>query len=641
MARPFSVEDSVRLKQVGDAQISPDGQSVAFVAGNGFVESGPNRTKLPASDVFAITDTGAEPAQLTRSPRSDNTPRWSPDGRCLAFYSDREEDGQRQVYLLPADGGEACRLTSVRGTLPGPRSLNPLKWFPDGKSLAFQMIDAPGEDEREASDAGRDAIEFEAKHRFMRVWRTDTGGGEPVCISPDELQIWEFAISQDGARVAAVVSDLPYEWDWYRCRLAVFDVGSNEAVTIVDTPRQVAKPVWSPDGSQIAYLTSTWSDRGSDSGDVMLVSPDGGKPLNLTPDASASFDSIHWPGESIIATANIHGGSGIAVLSAGGDGPEWLWRSESWLKGMTINSTGDVAAVITSNDGPSEVYTGRVSGNSLELHRRSSLHPGFNEVTVGRMSAIQWPAPDGKEIGGYLVVPEDSDGNTPLPTVALIHGGPASAVRGGLDDGRRWAHLLAANGFAVYLPNYRGSTGRGLAWTESNIGDMGGADFADMMAGLDALIEKGIADPARLGITGWSYGGFTTAWAVTQTNRFKAAIMGAGISDWRSFHGRSYLHSWDVIHYGGSDPYDPESPHARFSPINYVANVKTPTLILHGEEDWDVPVEQSYQFYRALKDLGVETELVVYPREPHGPVEYEHLIDIGNRLVDWFKAKLS
>ncbi|MCH7740981.1 MAG: PD40 domain-containing protein, partial [Chloroflexi bacterium] len=184
MARPFSVEDSVRLKQVGDAQISPDGQSVAFVAGNGFVESGPNRTKLPASDVFAITDTGAEPAQLTRSPRSDNTPRWSPDGRYLAFYSDREEDGQRQVYLLPADGGEASRLTSVRGTLPGPRSLNPLKWFPDGKSLAFQMIDAPGEDEREASDAGRDAIEFEAKHRFMRVWRTDIRGGEPVCISP-------------------------------------------------------------------------------------------------------------------------------------------------------------------------------------------------------------------------------------------------------------------------------------------------------------------------------------------------------------------------------------------------------------------------------------------------------------------------
>ena len=153
MARPFSVEDSVRLKQVGDAQISPDGRSVAFVAGNGFVESGPNRTKLPASDVFAITDTGAEPAQLTRSPRSDNTPRWSPDGRYLAFYSDREEDGQRQVYLLPADGGEASRLTSVRGTLPGPRSLNPLKWFPVGESLACQLLDAPADDGGGPGDA--------------------------------------------------------------------------------------------------------------------------------------------------------------------------------------------------------------------------------------------------------------------------------------------------------------------------------------------------------------------------------------------------------------------------------------------------------------------------------------------------------
>ncbi|MCH8222471.1 MAG: S9 family peptidase [Chloroflexi bacterium] len=641
MARPFSVEDSVRLKQVGDAQISPDGQTVAFVTGNGFIESGPARTKLPATDIYAISDAASEPIRLTRSPRSGTTPRWSPDGLYLAFYSDREEDGQRQVYLLPANGGEATQLTSVRGTLPSPRSLNPLKWFSDGKSLAFQMIDALSEDESEAREAGRDAIEFETGHQFTRIWRVGVDGGEPECISPDNMQVWEFAISPDGNRIAAVVSEMPYEWDWYRCRLAIFDIGSSHAVTVVDTPRQVAKPVWSPDGSLIAYLTSNWSDRGSDSGDVMVVSPDGGESRNLTEGSDSSFDSIQWPGEFLISTANIAGGSGIAILNADGGRPEWLWRSESWLKGMTINTTGDAGAVITDPDGPSEVYTGRVSGSSLELRRRTSLHPGFDEITVGKMSAIRWTAPDGQEIGGYLVVPQDSDADAPLPTVALIHGGPASAVRGGLDDGRRWAHLLAANGFAVYLPNYRGSTGRGLAWTESNIGDMGGADFADMMAGLDALIEQGIADPSRLGITGWSYGGFTTAWAVTQTDRFKAAIMGAGISDWRSFHGRSYLHSWDVIHYGGSDPYDPESPHARFSPINYIRNVKTPTLILHGEEDWDVPVEQSYQFYRALKDLGVETELVVYPREPHGPVEYEHLIDIGDRLVNWFKAKLS
>lgn len=644
MARPFSVEDSVRLKQVGDAQISPDGQTVAFVTGNGFLESGPDRTKLPVSNIFAITEAGKEPAQLTRSPRSDTTPRWSPDGQYLAFYSDREKDGQRQIYLLPSNGGEAFQLTTVCGTLPSPRSLNPLKWFSDGESLAFQMIDGVDRDERDATDAGRDAIEFEVNPHFTRIWRTGVDGREPECISPDGLQIWEFAISPDDRRIAAVVSDTPYEWDWYRCRLAVFDIGGNTATTLVDTPRQVAKPVWSPDGSQIAYLTSIWSDRGSDSGDVMLVSADGGEPHNLTPDAAASFDSIHWPGETLMATANIDGGSGIAALDTGdaaGNSPNWLWRSDSWLKSMTVTAAGDVAAVITSLERPSEIYTGRVSGSSLELTGRSSLHPEFGELTVGKMSAIRWKAPDGQEVGGYLVVPQGWDGNTPLPTVALIHGGPASAVRGGLDDGRRWSHLLAASGFAVYLPNYRGSTGRGLAWTESNIGDMGGADFEDMMAGLDALIDRGVADPDRLGITGWSYGGFTTAWAVTQTDRFKAAVMGAGITDWRSFHGRSYLHSWDVIHYGGSDPYDPESQHARFSPINYIQNVKTPTLILHGEEDWDVPVEQAYQFHRALKDLGVETELVVYPREPHGPVEYEHVIDIGNRLVGWFKAKLS
>jgi dipeptidyl aminopeptidase/acylaminoacyl peptidase len=169
---------------------------------------------------------------------------------------------------------------------------------------------------------------------------------------------------------------------------------------------------------------------------------------------------------------------------------------------------------------------------------------------------------------------------------------------------------------------------------------MGGEDYQDMLAGLDHLVETGIADPARLGICGWSYGGFTAAWAVTQTDRFKAAVMGAGIADWRSFHGRSYLHSWDAIHYNDSDPYDVESAHASFSPINFIKNAKTPTLILHGEQDWDVPVEQGYQFHRALRDLGVDTRLVVYPREPHGVEEYEHQLDIARRVRQWFEERL-
>ena len=201
--------------------------------------------------------------------------------------------------------------------------------------------------------------------------------------------------------------------------------------------------------------------------------------------------------------------------------------------------------------------------------------------------------------------------------------------------------LLATQGIVVFLPNPRGSTGWGLEFAESNIGDMGGKDWEDIQLGVDHCIAEERADPDRLGIAGWSYGGFMTAWAVTQTERFKAAMMGAGIADWRSFHGRSYLCDWDAIHYGDADPWDLDGTFKKFSPITYVKNAKTPTLIMHGAEDGDVPVEQSFLFYRALQDLGVESELVVYPREPHGLQERNHMLDLNKRITEWFVKHLE
>jgi dipeptidyl aminopeptidase/acylaminoacyl peptidase len=200
----------------------------------------------------------------------------------------------------------------------------------------------------------------------------------------------------------------------------------------------------------------------------------------------------------------------------------------------------------------------------------------------------------------------------------------------------RWANHLAARGFAVFMPNFRGSTGWGIEFAESNLGDMGGKDFEDIMAGVDALIERGIVDPKRLGIGGWSYGGFLTAWAITQTSRFKAAVAGAAITNWLSFHGTSYLNRWDEIHYA-ANPFERGGVYDKFSPMNYIANATTPTLILHGEKDLDVPVSQGHELFRALKDRGIDTEMVIYPREPHGVGETPHVKDLITRLCDWFE----
>jgi dipeptidyl aminopeptidase/acylaminoacyl peptidase len=345
---------------------------------------------------------------------------------------------------------------------------------------------------------------------------------------------------------------------------------------------------------------------------------------------------------ALIAIANKQGGSGIAKIDLSSGQRQWLWEKKCFLSSFSRDQSGRFAALIETPDRPPDIYIGENNGKPNSEHSISwNIITNLNskraaKFKIGITEEVHWVGQDGLNLQGLLITPPDApDG--PLPTVMLVHGGPTNCDRFRYQPLWRWAQLIACRGFAVFQPNYRGSTGWGLDFAESNIGDMGGADFQDMLAGLDYLILEGRVDHDRLGIAGSSYGGFTTMWAVTQTDRFRAAVSIAGISDWRSFHGRSYLHTWDRIHYGDSDPYSPNSKHAQFSPIAHITNVRTPSLILHGELDWDVPVEQSYQFYRGLKDLGVQAELVVYPREPHGLTEKAHLLDAARRIPDWFE----
>ena len=251
-----------------------------------------------------------------------------------------------------------------------------------------------------------------------------------------------------------------------------------------------------------------------------------------------------------------------------------------------------------------------------------------------------WHGADGWDMRGLVIKPVGYDPGRRYPLVMWVHGGPTGVSGSCFYAASHWNQLWANAGYAVFLPNYRGSTGWGLNFAESNLGDMGGKDFEDMMLGIDSLVVSGLADPDRLAVAGWSYGGFTAAWAISQSNRFRAAVMGAGISDWLSFHGRSCLSDWDAMYYQGS-PYDQAGPYKSFSPISYYQNLATPTLILHGEDDQDVPVEQSYLFYRALKDKGVETQLIVYPRETHAVTERAHMLDMARRVVAWLERHLD
>ena len=639
--RKLIPEDVLSFKNVEDAQISPDGSQVAFVVGDSFkVDS-----KWPKSTIWLVATAGGESRQLTSGPRTDSLPRWSPNGNSLAFLSDRLAEGQRQVFVIACDGGEAVPLTNIPGAIPTPRGLNALQWSPDGRSLAFLMEDPETEEERAKRAAKDDAIAFEQHPKFVRVWVVDVATKAHRCVSPDNLQIWEFGWHPNSREIAAVVSDQPYEWAWYTNRIVRFGLGE-QAQTVWQSKRQVALPVWSPDGSQIAFVSSNWSDRGCVAGDVWTIGSRGGEARNVATGIVASLGWMQWSstGHELLAIGHDRGGTGLHRINvATGERSQIWWQqaavAEAHWPRFSSSRDGTLAVVLEDAEHPRDVWLLRETTGMLAGQQLTDLHPQAAEIAIGETSVVHWPGADGRAMQGLLIKSIGYQPGQRCPLVMWVHGGPTGISASRYYAAFGWNQLLAAAGYAVFLPNYRGSTGWGLEFAESNIGDMGGKDFEDMLLGIDSLIESGIADPHRLAIAGWSYGGFTAAWAVSQTNRFKAAVMGAGISHWLSFHGKSSLADWDAIHYAES-PYELTGRFQKFSPLSYYENLSTPTLILHGAEDQDVPVEQSYLFHRALKDKRVPTELIVYPREDHAIKERSHLLDMSRRVLAWFQKYL-
>jgi dipeptidyl aminopeptidase/acylaminoacyl peptidase len=621
-----------------ETAISPDGKKVAWVE-DVLTKRGASTgdTAIYVADVQNKNPPKRISAAVADAIHAEGSVAWSPDSKRIAFLSDAAKAGQLQLYVMDAAGppGSARKLTQVKGFLATPG------WSPDGRTIAVLFTEnatrAAGPLVAETPETG------EIKDSFFeqRLALMDVATGKLRQISPADTYIYEYDWSPDGLRFAVTAALGNGDNNWYIAELFTLDAASGLMKSIYKPPLQIANPAWSPDGQRIAFIGGLMSDEPSVGGDIFTISATGGEATNITPDMKASASWLTWTSEGAILFGEyLEGDSGLATLNPADGTKVQLFHKAgqltagAWGVNLSLSRDGKSSAVIRSSfSTPPEVWAGPTGEWRQITERNKTIKPGWGEA-----KSLHWKNA-GFEVQGWLLYPRDFDANKKYPLIVRIHGGPGAAVLSEWPSSSDYYSPLAGAGYFVLQPNPRGSFGQGEAFTRANVKDFGYGDFKDIMAGVDLAIDVAPIDPNRLGICGWSYGGYMTMWGVTQTKRFKAAMAGAGLSNWQSYYGENLIDQW-MIPFFGKSVYDDPDVYAKSSPINFVKHVKTPTLILVGDSDGEVPAPQSYEFWHALKTLGVETQFVVYEHEGHMFSSPKHRRDVVERTLAWFDAHL-
>ena len=606
-------ERLLELRRPVDVEVSADGSRVAFTVSPSYREQGEGFETRLWLDGEPLTEPGA----------ADAVPRLSADGSQLAYASDRGHAGRMSLWLHGR--GEP-------GDIAG--SVEDIRWSPDAARLLVLAADV-GSDRagaqsatkiKEAGAEEEDPKVIRPAQHWRRLYLVEVASGETREVSPEGVNVFEFDWA--GGDAVAVCTDEPSESAWYDAWIGRLDLDARTAERVHTAEWQLQSPRISP-GGRLAWIEGFASDRAVVTGTVHVL---GEGPL--APELDVTW--IAWDGdETLWYAGSRRAGSHFGRLAVGG-GYEELYAGDA-VVGVRFQQRiavggGRVVAAFESVTEPPEVVD-FVNGEAQAL---TSLNEDLAAVAdVADWSDYTWESFDGLEIQGLLCLPRER-GDGPLPLIVYVHGGPTGTWQFPYST---WT-LLAQEGYALLLPNPRGSSGRGQEFARANLGDMGGGDLQDILAGVDALVRDGVVDDARVAITGGSYGGFMASWAVTQTDRFAAAIPFAVVTDWTSFHYTTNIGQFDVLFLQGR-PDDPNGPYPKWSPVFQARNAKTPTLIVHGQEDLCTPLPQATEFYNALVEAGCEAELVVYPREGHGWTEREHQLDAWNRIRDWLARFLA
>jgi dipeptidyl aminopeptidase/acylaminoacyl peptidase len=641
---PASAQDkwtpdlAMRVKNVGGVALSPDAARVAFQVGAAIM-AGEKSEWL--TQIHLANADGSGAFQLTHGDKSATQPAWSPDGRWLAFLSSRSETSN--VWRIRVDGGEAEQLTEEEG------GVTAFQWSPDGKMIAFLMPDPKSDEEERADREKRDARVVDEGIKLSRLYvvplQADSQGKRVARrLGLDGRNVGapfgggDLSWSPDAASIVFSHTRSPAPNDWPSADLSVVDVKTGAVRTLAATGAAEADPWFSPDGKAIAFTASDDPPTWGFTSRVHVIPAAGGAPQPLAETYDRQPDLLGWSadGKLLYLSETRRTVSHLAALPADGGPPTDVSPPDVMVGGPTLNARGTHVGFVTqAADRPPEVAISTVRGFRLSQVSRVQDLPA---ALIGRTEVVRWNAPDGEEIEGLLTYPVNYQVGTRVPLLVIVHGGPTGVFTRSFiaRNGAYPIAAFAAEGYAVLRCNVRGSSGYGRDFRYANYRDWGGGDYQDILSGVDAMIQAGVADPDRLGVMGWSYGGYMTSWIITQTRRFKAASVGAGVTNLMSFTGTADIPGFIPDYFGGEfwDVFD--NWRSRSAMFN-VKGVTTPTLIQHGERDLRVPISQGYELYNALKRQGVPAKMVVYPRQPHGLQEPQLQLDSMKRNLEWFE----
>jgi dipeptidyl aminopeptidase/acylaminoacyl peptidase len=650
--RPWTSDDVLGLRVVTDPQVSPDGHLVAYV-----VESLNGEKDAYQTDVWLVPTAGGEARPLASSPVGDDTPRWSPDGRFVAFLSERPRpgaadaasDAKRQVWLIRPDGGEAVPLTEAPG------SVTDLRWSADGKTIAFLAREPKSDDRKRREKEKDDAWTPSEAYAWNRLWAIDVATRHARQLTTGLIHVTGMSFSPDGETLAFAGQPTPRIPDAFRSDIYTIPVAGGVPAPLVTRKGTDDSPAWSPDGKWIAFVSQDGRDEEWYTNTcVGLVAPAGGAARTVT----ASLDerigglagsALTWTPDSRAVLFPVVSRTAAHVYRATLEGKvEPVTSGPGVDASPAVDGKGETLVFLREDSTtPREVWALRLgaspaargaAGQATATAPRplTDTNPQVRDLLSFPKELVTWRGADGRAMEGLLVRPPGQASGARVPLVLNVHGGPAGTHSNTFTPAvRLWGWpLFAQKGYAVFLPNPRGSGGYGEQFRAANVRDWGVKDYEDLMAGIDALVERGIADPGRLSVSGWSYGGFMTSTIVTRTDRFKSAIVGAAVTNLASFAGttdipdfaRSYFRSW---------PWEDAQVYVDRSALFHAGRVKTPSLVVHGDKDERVPFSQGWEFYNALLAVGVPTDLLVLPRQPHGIREPRLLRTCQERFLAW------